>query len=161
LDESIDERCGRRNGARCKLGAQREGTRGDDKRAWLNCRHAVVASLVSRGVGSSSGIRSNERQRKLGQCTARPRGPLDGPEVLLYTIFNSLAASGWYTAALTMQLLVKGELKPAGGVIGLGFEELRWPKPVRPVQEGTWHRAREGRVRLDRSLQVSEGRALW
>ena len=51
------------------------------------------------------------------------------------TIFASLAASGWYTAALTMKLLVEGELKPAGGVIGLGFDELRWPRPVRPGDE--------------------------
>ena len=51
------------------------------------------------------------------------------------TIFGGLAASGWYTAALTMRLLVEGELQPAGGVIGLGFDELRWPKPVRPGDE--------------------------
>lgn len=48
------------------------------------------------------------------------------------TIFGALAASGWYTAAITMRLLVDGELKPAGGVVGLGFDELRWPTPVRP-----------------------------
>lgn len=47
------------------------------------------------------------------------------------TIFGSMAASGWHTAAMTMKLLVGGELKPAGGIVGLGFEELRWPKPVR------------------------------
>ena len=34
-----------------------------------------------------------------------------------------------------MRLLVDGELKPAGGVVGLGFDELRWPKPVRPGDE--------------------------
>ena len=51
------------------------------------------------------------------------------------TIFGALAASGWYTAAITMRLLVDGELKPAGGVVGLGFDELRWPKPVRPGDE--------------------------
>jgi len=51
------------------------------------------------------------------------------------TIFGALAASGWYTAAITMKLLVDGELKPAGGVVGLGFDELRWPKPVRPGDE--------------------------
>jgi acyl dehydratase len=51
------------------------------------------------------------------------------------TMFGGLAASGWHTAALTMRLLVDGELKPAGGIIGLGFEELRWPKPVRPDDE--------------------------
>ncbi len=51
------------------------------------------------------------------------------------TIFGHLAASGWYTAAVTMKLLVDGDLKPAGGVVGLGFEELRWPKPVRAGDE--------------------------
>jgi acyl dehydratase len=51
------------------------------------------------------------------------------------TIFGALAASGWYTAAITMRLLVDGELKPAGGVVGLGFDELRWPRPVRPGDE--------------------------
>ena len=51
------------------------------------------------------------------------------------TFFKGLAASGWHTAALTMRLLVGSELKPAGGVIGAGFEELRWPRPVRPGDE--------------------------
>ena len=51
------------------------------------------------------------------------------------TIFQGLAASGWHTAALTMRLLVEGELKPAGGIIGAGFEEFRWPRPVRPGDE--------------------------
>ena len=48
------------------------------------------------------------------------------------TLFRGLAASGWHTAAITMKLLVDSEMKPAGGIIGAGFEELRWPKPVRP-----------------------------
>ena len=51
------------------------------------------------------------------------------------TFFKRLAASGWHTAALTMRLLVEGELQPAGGVIGAGFDEFRWPKPVRPGDE--------------------------
>ncbi len=51
------------------------------------------------------------------------------------TIFRGLAASGWHTAALTMRLLVEGELKPAGGIIGTGFDEFRWPQPVRPGDE--------------------------
>jgi len=51
------------------------------------------------------------------------------------TIFGGLAASGWHTAAATMRLLVDGEMKPAGGIIGLGFEEFRWPKPVYPGDE--------------------------
>ena len=44
-------------------------------------------------------------------------------------------ASGWHTAALTMRLLVESELKPAGGIIGVGFDEFRWPRPVQPGDE--------------------------
>ena len=51
------------------------------------------------------------------------------------TFFRGIAASGWHTAALTMRLLVGGELSPAGGIIGAGFEELTWPRPVRPGDE--------------------------
>jgi acyl dehydratase len=51
------------------------------------------------------------------------------------TIFHGLAASGWHTAALTMRLLVESEIEPAGGVVGAGFDEFRWPRPVRPGDE--------------------------
>ncbi|KMO33340.1 dehydratase [Methylobacterium tarhaniae] len=48
------------------------------------------------------------------------------------TFFGGLAASGWHTAALTMRLLVGSEMRLAGGIIGAGMDELRWPKPLRP-----------------------------
>ena len=51
------------------------------------------------------------------------------------SIFGGLVASGWLTAALTMRLLTERDAKPAGGSVGLGFEELRWPVPVRPGDE--------------------------
>jgi acyl dehydratase len=51
------------------------------------------------------------------------------------TFFKGLVASGWHTAAMTMRLLVQGELKPAGGIIGAGFDEMRWPRPVQPGDE--------------------------
>jgi acyl dehydratase len=51
------------------------------------------------------------------------------------TIFSGLAASGWHTSAITMRLLVDSELKVAGGLVGLGIEELKWPRPVRPGDE--------------------------
>jgi len=51
------------------------------------------------------------------------------------TMFGVLAASGWHTAAITMKLLVESDLKPAGGIVGAGFDELRWPLPVRPGDE--------------------------
>jgi len=48
------------------------------------------------------------------------------------TLFRGLAASGFHTAALTMRLLVDGGAPIAGGIIGAGLDELRWPRPVRP-----------------------------
>ncbi|HEX7237527.1 MAG TPA: MaoC family dehydratase [Gammaproteobacteria bacterium] len=47
------------------------------------------------------------------------------------SVFGRLAASGWYTASLTMRLLVEGEMTIAGGLIGLGGE-LTWPRPAYP-----------------------------
>lgn len=51
------------------------------------------------------------------------------------SVFKGLAASGWHTAALTMRLLVDGEFQPAGGILGVGFDELSWPRAVRPGDE--------------------------
>ena len=48
------------------------------------------------------------------------------------SVFGGLVASGWHTVAITMRLLVTGELRPANGILGLGVEDLRWLKPVRP-----------------------------
>ena len=36
---------------------------------------------------------------------------------------------------LTMRLVVEGEFKPAGGILGVGFDELSWPRAVRPGDE--------------------------
>jgi acyl dehydratase len=51
-------------------------------------------------------------------------------EVAEGTLFGSLAASGWHTAALTMRLLVES-VPLADGLIGAELE-LSWPKPTRP-----------------------------
>lgn len=56
-------------------------------------------------------------------------------EAACNSIFRGLAVSGWYTAAATMRLLGDSEFKPAGGIVGAGFDELRWPRPVRPGDE--------------------------
>jgi len=47
------------------------------------------------------------------------------------SIFRGLAATGWHTAAATMRLQVSGEMRLAGGLIGLGGE-IAWPRPTRP-----------------------------
>jgi acyl dehydratase len=49
------------------------------------------------------------------------------------TIFGGLVASGWHTAALTMRMLVESDFRIAGGLVGLGVEQIRWPLPVRPA----------------------------
>lgn len=51
------------------------------------------------------------------------------------SVFKGLAASGWHTAAMTMRLLVDSEFQPADGILGVGLEELSWPRPVRPGDE--------------------------
>ncbi len=51
------------------------------------------------------------------------------------SVFKGLAASGWHTAAITMRLLVESEFQPADGILGVGLEELSWPRPVRPGDE--------------------------
>jgi acyl dehydratase len=53
-------------------------------------------------------------------------------EAAKHSLFGGLAASGWHTAAVTMRLLVDSDLEIAGGTIGAGGEDLRWPQPVRP-----------------------------
>lgn len=47
------------------------------------------------------------------------------------SFFKGLVASGWHTGAITMRLLVQGELQIAGGMIG-GGGELTWPNATRP-----------------------------
>lgn len=48
------------------------------------------------------------------------------------TLFGQLVASGWHTAAISMGLMVRGEMPLNGGVIGAGVDGLRWPRPVKP-----------------------------
>ncbi|MBA2433055.1 MAG: MaoC family dehydratase [Chthoniobacterales bacterium] len=48
------------------------------------------------------------------------------------SVFEGLAASGWHTAAIAMRLLMTGPVRFAGGAVGLGVDELRWPVAVRP-----------------------------
>ena len=53
-------------------------------------------------------------------------------EAATASVFGGLSASGWHTAALAMRLFMTGPLQFAGGAIGLGVDELRWPTAVRP-----------------------------
>ena len=57
---------------------------------------------------------------------------LDPAAAAEQSVFKGLVASDWHTAAMSMKLFVTGELRPAGGSVGLGVDELRWPRPVKP-----------------------------
>lgn len=48
------------------------------------------------------------------------------------SMFAGLAASGWHTAALTMRMLVDAKIGIVNGIIGVGVEQLNWPRAVRP-----------------------------
>jgi acyl dehydratase len=48
------------------------------------------------------------------------------PEAAAGSVFRGHVASGWHTGAMTMRLLVDHGPRFAGGVVGLGCDELRW-----------------------------------
>jgi len=54
------------------------------------------------------------------------------PAAAKESLFGEHVASGWHTAAVSMRLMVQGEMQVEGGVIGHVIEELRFPRPVRP-----------------------------
>ncbi|MEM8587446.1 MAG: MaoC family dehydratase [Pseudomonadota bacterium] len=47
------------------------------------------------------------------------------------SLLGGVAASGWHTAALTMRLIVDGKILGGSPIIGVGVQNLRWPKPLR------------------------------
>jgi acyl dehydratase len=83
----------------------------------------------------SGRIRIDEQRIKVFAADYDPQPFHLDAEAARDTIFRGLAASGWHTAAVTMRLLVESDLKPAGGIVGAGFDEFRWPRPVRPRDE--------------------------
>jgi acyl dehydratase len=48
------------------------------------------------------------------------------------SLFGSLAASGWHTAAIYMRMYVDGLLSQTASLGSPGVDELRWLKPVYP-----------------------------
>lgn len=49
------------------------------------------------------------------------------------SMFGTLVASGWHTAAVTMRLMIDGASPDlAGGAMGAGIESISWPTPVHP-----------------------------
>lgn len=49
------------------------------------------------------------------------------------SFFGKLAVSGWHTAVVTMRLKTTSKLRQvAGGLVGLGLDSMKWPRPVYP-----------------------------
>src|SRR5208283_2270069 len=88
-------------------------------------RHMTEVYLEDLAVGQTFGSGSVRVEAEAIKAFAAEFDPqpfhLD-EEAAKGSFFRGLAASGWHTAALTMRLLVTGEFKPAGGVIGAGNE---------------------------------------
>lgn len=55
------------------------------------------------------------------------------PEAAKHSLFGRLVVSGWQTAAVSMRLkALSGLGQAAGGLIGMGLEDVKWPLPVYP-----------------------------
>jgi acyl dehydratase len=117
----------------------------DSHREWAG-RYSVVEGILGMSeryledfaVGQTFGsgrLRMDKAQIKTFAADFDPQPFHLDEETARDTIFGGLVASGWHTAAVSMRLLVESELKPAGGIIGDGFDEFRWPRRVRPGDE--------------------------
>lgn len=62
-----------------------------------------------------------------------PQGQHIDDEAAKHSVFGALVISGWQTAAISMRLKLQTPLgKVANGLVGVGLESVRWPKPVLP-----------------------------
>lgn len=54
-------------------------------------------------------------------------------ELAKETLLGGLTVSGWHTAAIAMRLKTETPLgKVATGLVGMGVDKLKWPRPVFP-----------------------------
>lgn len=98
-------------------------------------KHYLEDFAVGQRYGGAGTMRI-EKERIVAFATEFDPQPFHLDETAaIGSLFGGLAASGWHTAAATMRLLVESDLQPAGGIIGAGFDEFRWTRPVRPGDE--------------------------
>lgn len=53
-------------------------------------------------------------------------------EAAKHSLLGGLAASGWHVCGMTMRMVVDGLVSKAANRGGVGADECRWMKPVRP-----------------------------
>ena len=72
------------------------------------------------------------------------------------TTFGGLVASGWYTGALAMRMLVDHYISRVASLGSPGVDEVRWLKPVRPGDRLSVRvsvlEARRSRTKPDRGI---------
>jgi acyl dehydratase len=99
-------------------------------------KHLYLEDIeVGQAFGGSGRIRVDPERIKSFAAEFDPQPFHLDENAAQASIFGGLAASGWHTAAMTMRLLVDSDFKPVGGIIGAGFQDFRWPRPVRPGDE--------------------------
>jgi hypothetical protein len=97
---------------------------------------------VGQTFGSGRRLRI-DGERALAFAAEFDPQPFHLDEAARRSIFRGLTASGWYTVAVTMRLLVETELKPAGGIVGAGLDDLnRRERRHRPDPYRLRHRSR-------------------
>jgi len=88
------------------------------------------------GQRFSAGPLRIDRERALAFAAEFDPQPIHlDEEAARRSIFGELTTSGWNTAAVTMRLLNETGINPAGGLIGAGLDDCRWPRSVRPGDE--------------------------
>lgn len=86
--------------------------------------------FVGQRFHSTSTFRMEEEKMKAFAAEYDPQPFHLDDEAAKKTVFQGLAATGWYTAAAAMRLLVDSDLRIANGLVGLGGE-ISWPRPTR------------------------------
>jgi acyl dehydratase len=54
------------------------------------------------------------------------------PDVAAREMFGEIIASGWHSLTATMRLIVRSQIFDGAPVVGVGIDNLRYLKPVRP-----------------------------
>jgi acyl dehydratase len=85
------------------------------------------------GDGWTTGTHEVTRDEMVGFASEYDPQPMhvDGKEAS-GTFFGGLVASGWFTASVSMRLLVDSFLGDYAVVGATGVDALRWHEPVRP-----------------------------
>ena len=74
------------------------------------------------------------------------------------SFFRRQVASGWHTAAVAMKLLVESGFFGSVGLLGLGVDELRWPRATLP---GEVVKVRNEVIEVSPSASGKNARIRW